>query len=195
MNLPWIKEFLKARRAEAETIQADWSVWWQRPSEAEVERAAQLASQGFLTSVEVMRMEHISIRDIPWEQMKKLLSIVTNTVHMNNIEYSEYTDQLVKILTTVKCPVLGLGWYMELSDTETRALVTAMRDGVKNVDLEDVTLDIEEFTKYDGQGHCSEIIVAGEEIRSRHEERLRRWAADVGWTVTYDDEQLEIMRR
>ena len=188
MNLPWIKEFLKARRAEAETIQADWSVWWQRPSEAEVERAAQLASQGFLTSVAYMRMEHISIRDIPWEQMKKLLSIVTNTVHMNNIEYSEYTDQLVSILATVKCQVLGLGWYMELSDTETRALVTAMRDGVKNVDLEDVTLDIEEFTKYDGQGHCSELIGVWVNKMPLYREWLRSWAADKGWRVTVDND-------
>ena len=74
---------------------------------------------------------------------------------------------------------------MKLRDAETRALVTAMRDRVQTVELGDVTLDIEELTQYDGQGHCSELEVWGD-MRDRYWERLRRWAADKGWTVTRD---------
>merc|ERR1719360_301840 len=50
---------------------------------------------------------------------------------------------------------------MKLSEAETRALVTAMRDRVQTVALVNVTLDIEELTQYDGQGHCSELEVWG----------------------------------
>ena len=74
---------------------------------------------------------------------------------------------------------------MKLSDVETRALVTAMRDRVQRVELVNVTLDIEELTQYDGQGLCSELEVWGD-MRDRYWERLREWAADKGWTVTRD---------
>ena len=44
----------------------------------------------------------------------------------------------------------------DLSESETRALVTAMRDWVRNVSLTgDITLDIEELCKYDGKGRCT----------------------------------------
>ena len=74
---------------------------------------------------------------------------------------------------------------MKLSDAEIQALVTAMRDRVQTVELVNVTLDIEELTQYDGQGHCSELEVWGD-MRDRYWERLREWAADKGWTVTRD---------
>ena len=78
---------------------------------------------------------------------------------------------------------------MDLSEADTRALVTAMRDQVQTVALvNDVTLDIEELTQYDGQGRCSVLNVEGAGWRKSggiggHGDRLRRWAADKGWTL------------
>ena len=145
MDLPWIKTYMDTRRTEAAKIQADWSDQCHEPSEAEVKRAALLAWEGHLTSVEHLRIVDKSIRDIPRDQMEKLASIVTVGVIINNMTH---TDQLGSILASVKCPGLGME-DMELSDTETRALVTAMRDRVERVWLyEDVTLDIEELCYY-----------------------------------------------
>ena len=79
---------------------------------------------------------------------------------------------------------------MKLSEAETRGMVTAMRDRVESVSLYDVTLDnldIEELTKYDGQGRCNELGVF-KDTRRRYRDRLRGWAADKGWTLTEDND-------
>ena len=191
MDLPRFKDFMNTRRTEADKIQTAWSKFFYRPSEAELVRAALLAWEGFLTSVEFLRMENISIRDISREKMKKLASIVTDTVRINDLTH---TDQLGSILVSANCPNLRLGYDMELSELETRALVSAMRVRLQKVDLEDVTLDIEELTKYDGQGICKVLVFAGDEMRTRHEDRLRRWAADIGWTVNGYCDSLVVKR-
>ena len=178
------------KKTEAAKIQADWSQISHKPSEAEIRRVALLAWKGYLTSVERMNIINISIRDIPQDHMEKLASIVTGSVHINNMTH---TDQLGSILASVKCPVLVL-YNMDLSDTETRALVTAMRDGVQKVSLYTVTLDLEELTQYDGQGSCSEVGVWSD-LGTRPGERLRGWAADKGWTVTVDNGYELVMKR
>ena len=161
-----------AQMTEAAKIQADWSQYSHKPSEAEIKRAALLAWEGHLTSVEEMTIENISITDIPRDHMEKLASIVTEIVRIDNMTHA---DQLGGILASVKCPWLVL-YKMELSEAETRALVTAMRDRVQTVVLYAVTLDIEELTQYDGRGRCRELQV-WDEMRWRYGARLREWAA------------------
>ena len=189
MDLPWIKAFMDTRRTEAARIQAKWS--WSRPGEAELKRAALLAWEGSLTTVKYMDIKRMSITDIPRDHMEKLASIVTQGVLVINMTH---TDQLGSILASVKCPVLGLT-VMYLNDTETRALVTAMRDRVQVVELYyEVTLDIEKLTQYNGQGHCSMLDV-WDCTRTRYGKRLRRWASDKGWRVTGYDNVLLVMER
>ena len=126
----------------------------------------------------------MDISDIPSDQMEKLASIVTMNVHINTMTH---TGQLGSILANVKCPHLGLA-IMDL--------VTAMRDRVQRVRLWGVViLDIDELTQYDGQGLCSELEVWGD-TRTRYGKRLRRWAADKGWRVTWDDDdEVLVMER
>ena len=179
MDLPWIKAFMETRRNEADKIQTDWSQESHDPSndEDEVKRAALLAWEGHLTSVEYMSIARNSIRDIPLDHMEKLASIVTGRV---TIARMANTDQLGSILASVKCLELEL-YLIKLSEAETQALVTAMRDRVQRVTLCDAVLDIEELTQYDGQGRCS-WLQAGH-MRIGYYERLRSWAEDMGWTV------------
>ena len=122
--------------------------------------------------------------------MEKLASIVTVGVIIHKMTH---TDQLRSILASVKCTQLGLV-RMDLSDTETRALVTAIRDQVERVALGDVTLDIEELIQYNGQGCCSQLEVYGY-TRPRYGYRLRRWAADNRWRVTRDDGVCLVMEK
>ena len=73
-----------------------------------------------------------------------------------------------------------------LNETETRALVTAMRDRVERVALGgEVTLDIEELSEYDGGGTCGGLGVVGE-TRRRYEARLRSRILS-GWSVSLND--------
>ena len=179
---------LSQKKTAAARIQADWSQPAHWPSEAEIKRAALLAWEGHLTSVECMRIVDRSIRDIPWGHMEKLASIVTEKVTISNMTH---TDQLSSILANIKCQLFWLR-RMDLSDTETWALVTAMRDRVGLVILdEDVTLDIEQLTQYNGQGCCIGLGLCCD-TRTRHGERLRRWVASKRWTVTRDDDMMMI---
>ena len=82
------------------------------------------------------------------------------------------------------CAVLVL-YHMKLSEENTRALVTAMTRMTRVGLGSGVTLDIEVLTRYDGQGRCSVLEVCSD-TRERHRSRLRRWAADKGWTVTWE---------
>ena len=152
-----------------------------------MKRAALLAWEGYLTSVQFMCIENMSITGIPRDQLEKLASIVYRGVWINNMTHP---DQLGSILGGVKCPWLSL-WNMVLNETSTRALVTAM-DWVKYVWLWEVTLDIEELTQYDGQGRCRWLVVVGD---TRARDRLRRWAADKGWTLTRDNVWGLVMQR
>ena len=194
MDLPGIKAFMESRRTEADKIQTEWSQELHRPSEDEIKRAALLAWEGHLTSVEYMRIKDKSITDIPLEQMEKLASVVTRTVNINTIDH---TDQLGSILASIKCPVLWLN-MMELSDTETRALVNAMRDRVQFVRSwyydYGCGMDIKELTQYDGQGCCSWIEL-GVYTGIYYEKRLRRWADDKGWTIKVDNDGEFVMKR
>ena len=150
-------------------------------SVSEVKTAALLAWEGYLTSVEYMNIVNIDITDIPRDQMKKLTAIVTGEVWIDNITP---TSHLGSILAWVKCPVLWLR-NMELTEENTRALVTAMRERVEEVRLGSITLNIDELNKYDGRGRCRELRVWGN-TKDRHRYRLRRWAAALGWRVTRD---------
>ena len=183
------------KKTAAARIQADWSQSSHWPSEFEIKRAARLAWEGPLTSVEYLRIVDKRITDIliPRDQMEKLASIVTRRVWIDKMTH---TDQLRSILTSVKCPLLWLR-RMILSDTETRALVTAMRDRVElqRVALyNDVTPDVEELIQYDGQGSCRELWLYYDMITS-YEERLRGWVADKEWTLTVDDGVCLVMKK
>ena len=169
------------KKTEADRIQAAWSQESHVPSKTEVERAALLAQEEYLTSVKYLDIRDMNISDIPSDQMDKLASIATETVVINNMTPA---SRVSSILSSVQCTELELD-NMKLSEKNTRALVTAMRDRVQTVVLYDVTLDIEKLTLYDGQGHCRELEVWSY-ARERYGDRLRRWAADKGWRVTWD---------
>ncbi len=176
------------KKNEANKIQAAWSDYKHWPSKAEVKRAALLAWEGHLTTVNDMRIEDMDISDIPLAQMEKLTAIVTVGVEIINLTP---TSQLSSILACVKCTVLWLS-DMQLSEENTRALVIAMRDRVERVGLGD--MDITLLTKYDGRTRCRELWVEGD-TRTRHGDRLRSWAANVGWTVTVDTEKWLVTQR
>ena len=169
-----------------------WSQELHRPSEDKIKRAALLAWEGNLTSMECMRIKDKSITDIPLDHMEKLASVVTTTVNINMMNHD---DQLESILASIKCPVLWLN-MMELSDTETQALVTAMKDRVQFVRFwyYGCGIEIRELLQYDGQGCCSWIEL-GVYTRIYYEKKLTRWAADKGWTIKVDNDGGLVMKR
>ena len=178
----------------------DWSE--KKPTVSELKAVAMLASGGYLTSVRHLEFVYKNITDIPPDQLKKLASIVTYHVGIDNLTP---ICKLGSILASVKCTELSL-MNMGMSEADTQALVTAMRDRVEEVELwGGVTLDIEELTKYDGRGRCRKLRVYGFErsvlmlrrggvglakvvdTRRRYKKMFRLWAEDAGWYVRQDD--------
>ena len=93
----------------------------------ELKRAALLAWEGHLTSVKYMHIRNINVSYIPLAQMEELTSTVTGRVRIDNLIN---ISQLSSILTRVQCTELVLR-NMELSEENTRALVTTMREKIE----------------------------------------------------------------
>ena len=180
------------KRKEADKIQAASSHEYYEPSEDELKTAAQLAQEGYLSSLKYMRIKNRNISEISRDNMAKLSSIV-KVMQIDNITP---VSHLGVILASVQSYLLILS-NMSLSEENTRALVTAMRTRVGKVRLRDVTLDPELLSAYDGQGRCNRLnlswlYMANDEYAAR----LKRWAADRGWVVTQDNiVSLEMVRR
>ena len=187
------------KMTDADKIRSAWSEPAYQPSAVEVKTAALLALEGYINSVKNMRIMNrmrgwrtisMDITDISCTQMEKLTSIVTKSVMIGNMTP---TRLLGSILAAVRCPKLVLGSIfdrMVLSKEDTRALVTALRDRVERVTLDNVTLDVDELITYDGQGHCRVLNVGGRLggiMKKTCGGRLQNWAENVGWTVDWAD--------
>ena len=178
------------KRIEADKIHEQWRQKSHNPSVSEVKKAALLVSEGYLQSVEYMNIGNMNIEEIPRDTMDELSSIVTERVWIDNISH---TDHLTSILANVRSKWLQLQ-NMELSETDTQVLVTAM-SRVEGVWLENVTLDMEELCRSyapSSLSSCRQLAVCGDK-RSRYQVTIRRWAAQAGWTLTVDNEALLIM--
>ena len=159
------------------------------PSEAELKTAAQLAQEGYLSTVKFMKVQKKNISEISSDNIGKLVSIVSDEVYIVN-------GTPVSLLDTIMASVQAKKLYLRnvsLSEENTRALVTAMRARVQVVELWKVTLDPELLSSYDGKGHCSKLEFGDTLVRYRV--RLKRWAGDRRWKVTRDDEILRIERQ
>ena len=172
---------------EADNFVTRWSQQSHLPGKPEIERAARLAWDGYLQSVKYLNISRIDLGDIPCNQLVKLVSIVTEGMIIDNMTHA---NQLV-ILFSVKCTKL-LITKMELSESNTQALVTAMRIRVKSVALLGVTLDIEKLIQYNGLGSCIEFRVYDQDTRRRYGDMLKGWAGadEKKWRVTLDNEEI-----
>ena len=178
------------KQTEADNIQAAWSQSSYYPREDELKTAAQLAQEGYLSSVKYMRIRNKNLSEISSNNIGKLSSIVTDRVVIENIPPS---SQLGAILASVQSEVLDLQ-DMLLNKENTGALLTAMPARVREVKLgHNVTLD-PKVPPYDGQGHCTELWVGGN-TRDKYGPGLRRWAEDRRWTVTVDNSAWLAMKR
>jgi len=178
------------KRYEAGKIKDDWRHISHKPEVSEVKKAALLAWEGYLTSVENMIIKNMDITDIPRAQMEKLTSIVTKWIWIEDITH---TIQLSSILASVRCERLQMS-NVELSEKDTWApfWVIAMEDWVEVVWLDNVTLNIEDLCQYGGRGKCRQLTVCG---KNESYPRLRSWVAQEKWELTLDNEAMLMMEK
>ena len=148
---------------------------------AELKTAAQLAKEGYLSSVKYMTIKDKEISEISSDNLTKLTSIVTDRVTINNMSPMSHLT-MGAILASVQSEELLLnGMWLGLW---TETLVTAM-SRVQTVTLEHVTLDPELLAAYDGQGRCTKLQLGGDTMR-QYRPRFREWAGTRRWRVTWD---------
>merc|ERR1712110_898097 len=91
------------KETEVDKIQATWSHRYHMPSEAELKTAAQLAQEGYLSTVEFLRIVDKDISEIPSDNIGKLSSIVIHE-DVKHTVFDFYFFKLIKCNTrlTVK---------------------------------------------------------------------------------------------
>ena len=109
------------KQTEADNIQAAWSTFNTYLRKDDLKNAAQLAQEGYLSTLKFMQMfPYQDISEISSDQLAKLVSIVTDMVSIDSLTP---VSPLGTILGSVQCKLLLLE-DMELSEKNTRALVT-----------------------------------------------------------------------
>ena len=143
--------------------------------------AASLAHRGLLGSVKDMGTRDVDLTSVPAEHLASLASNMTGRVFIENVR----GFGLVTILDSVNCERLVLS-CQSLSSEETQALVRAMESSVERVQLQaKVSLDIQGFMGYGGQGKCRRVECYSE-TADRYKEQLRTWTVSRNWAVTWD---------
>ena len=152
-----------------------------RCAEDELVCGASLAYHGLLDSVEDLPLLNIDLSRVPAQHLASLASCVTRDLYIQNVSGFD----LVSILTSLKCQHLGI-WSQSLGREETQALVQAMESRVEIVRLwKEVTLDIEAWAKYSGQGVCR-MVELSLDTAPRYREEMRTWAKIRKWRVVED---------
>ena len=167
----------------AETICKTWSKPYKNPTLCEVKEAAELAEQGFLTSLKRMVLLNLDVTSIPSEQLSHLASIVTDEVFINDVR-----GDVNCIFSSLTTDVLNID-NMTISAMDTIKLVDALISNVKKLQLGwrgQVTLDVDDVTHYDGLGKCK-IIWCYNDTGDRYKEKLRRLAQKINWKVREED--------
>ena len=153
-------------------------LWW--PSNPPITNkeavpiAASLIHHGYLTEVNAMRVDNIDLSEVPHASSLADV-IVTSGFSMSNV-----TGNVADIIAKIRCRWISLP-DMCLGVPETRALVTAMSNTVREVYLPaSMELDCDTLTSYDGRGRCARLHCWGQAWR-RYGQQIRGWMENIGW--------------
>ena len=151
------------------------------PSLIELKTLCELAQHGKLSSVNKMYLENIDITGL---SLDALTSIVSDKITIDKV-----IGDLTSILSSLKCKEIGIN-SQSLSKDETSCLLTAMRQSVEVVILEEVEgkvqADVDILTMYDGKGRCREITCCastGGLYDRLYGFLMRKMAERIGWGV------------
>ena len=151
------------------------------PSPPLLRVAAALVTHGYITQLERLKLQQLDMSLVPAEDLARLAACVRD-----NVIVARVSGDLAPVLSSVQCRVLDIG-DTSLSPANTQQLVTAMARGVREVELEGVTLDMETLAQYDGGGECGELWVKGDDTMRRYGDQVKEWAGRMGWRVERDD--------
>ena len=132
-------------------------IWHEKRGEKNEERTralANLVSYGVIDSIQHLKLEFR--HDPLGNYLQELIPCVTGTLDLCNLIKCH---DLTTLLDGVHCKVLDLATE-KLNHEETEALVRAMRSRVEKLILmtfEDWEMDYDTFSKYKGDGKCSEV--------------------------------------
>ena len=151
-----------------------------------------LAHHGLLDSVDFLDLRYDDLSSVPTQHLASLVSCVTERMDLQNI--SGYN--LANLFDSLKeCKMLWIE-SQHLGREETQAMVRAMETQVEEVELYDVTLDIEALAEYSGQGRCTSVVCLRNPV-DRYSEALKTWITsrtDWMWTKYGGEEHWKMFR-
>ena len=160
--------------------------------------AASLAYHGLigLDSVEFISFCDENLSSVPTSHLAALASCVLLEVSIRNVSGCN----LVSFLNSIDgCHILIMS-EQSLCVEDSQALVNAMGHvermqlGVDMVTLgKGVILDINTFTKYNGQGECR-MVEFQADTATRYGADLRDWARRINWDVTLENDNIIVER-
>ena len=150
-------------------------------SQALVAFAAALATHGYITEVEYLCLADLDLYSMsPWD----LVNLVRCVNHLSI--YGGVHGDLGPVLDNVECCRLYI-WEKKLSAAETQSLLTAMVTRVKVVELNDVALDWDVLSQYDGKGACVTVEWDhGHDTTGGHRDQMKMWAVKMDWKHEVD---------
>ena len=151
-----------------------------------VASAAALAARGLLATVDTLSLYNVSNSSVPAEEMASLVRCVRCRIKIIFMNIRSH-EILAVVFKNVHCRTLAIK-HMILDTPTTQGLLTAMVSGVKEVELDDVMLETETLTQYDGRAKCAMVVVKCYRDRSTASlrSRLKDWVRDVGWSIESD---------
>ena len=163
------------------------TMWVRRALEAGnihlVKCGASLVSHGLLGSLNMLRLYN-DLSQVPAQHLASLAACVTEWLHIKNISGCD----LVSALTSLRCHKVYIR-SQSLDREETWALVQAMESGVERVLWGGVTLDIQAFIEYSGQGVCRNVELQ-DDTMDRCKDELVTWAGSRKWRIHVDEDYL-----
>ena len=142
-----------------------------------VQCGADLATLGYITRLERLRLCYLDTSLVPAEDLSRLVKCVTDVVANARV-----TGDLSPVLGSAQCRELLIS-NTSLSTADTQQLVAAMDTRVQDVSLcGDGTLDMDTLAQYDGTGECEKVWFRSD-TTERYRDQLKVWAGNMGWQI------------
>ena len=160
-----------------DNIKKNCENWDYNPPLSEILQAARLAFAGYITSIQGLKLRNIKLDQIPPQQLATLVSCVTDTVLIWNVD-----GDPANIIKSARCEELQFK-DITLDVSQTKLVVEALKDRIKVLGIgSSVSLDFDTLQQYDGSGKCGQISAYyTPSVIHQYKSKLKSYGKVLGW--------------
>ena len=170
-----------------------------------------LAFTNYVTGLCSSMMENINCKGLYIYKMTVPAQIPSDIRVSKSVTLDKVFGNVFGLLDIITCEILSLrcSIWNNLDTDAKKSLIHMFSSRVRNftwyVSVDELA-DFDFLTNYDGQGHC-EIMnfihlahylnddeIENEDLINKNKEKLRPWIESIGWTITVNENNIEIKR-